>query len=114
MCTKQQFDSVVEDVVAGVIDIMEESLNSIFLYGSYARGDYNEESDIDIMVLANLDASELSRYRSRLSVLASRTGLENDVMVVISLMDADTVFGKQDAVPFYQNILREGVNLLAG
>ena len=31
--------------------VFHEKLDRIILYGSYARGDYNDESDIDIIVL---------------------------------------------------------------
>ena len=31
--------------------ILGENLKKVILYGSYARGDYTENSDIDIMVL---------------------------------------------------------------
>lgn len=34
-----------------VKDILHDKLTKIILYGSYARGDYKENSDIDIMVL---------------------------------------------------------------
>ena len=30
--------------------IMGESLSRLLVYGSYARGDYTENSDVDIMV----------------------------------------------------------------
>ena len=35
--------------------IMGDSLKQMILYGSYARGDYNEKSDIDIMFIVTLD-----------------------------------------------------------
>lgn len=114
MCTKQQFNDAIDKITTGVTEIMGDTLHSVLLYGSYARGDFNEESDIDIMILANVGSNELAPYRKRLNLLSSRTGLENDVMIAISLMDAQTVLTKCDAVPFYQNVLREGVNLLAG
>ena len=31
-----------------------DKLDKVILYGSYARGDYDDESDIDIMVLADI------------------------------------------------------------
>jgi predicted nucleotidyltransferase len=33
-------------------------LRKIILYGSYARGDYCEESDVDIMILSALTENE--------------------------------------------------------
>ncbi|MDO4468520.1 MAG: nucleotidyltransferase domain-containing protein [Bacillota bacterium] len=35
------------------------------MYGSYARGDYKENSDIDIMVLVKLSEAEIKKNRKR-------------------------------------------------
>lgn len=37
---------------------MGNDLRKIILYGSYARGDYCEESDVDIMILSALSENE--------------------------------------------------------
>ena len=39
--------------------ILGENLKKVILYGSYARGDYTENSDIDIMVLTTLTDAEI-------------------------------------------------------
>ena len=55
---------VVHDIIIsfanGVKKILGDDLKKIILYGSYARGDYSENSDIDIMVLTTLTDSEIS------------------------------------------------------
>lgn len=35
------------------------SIEEVFLFGSYARGDYDEESDIDVLVVGEVDFDEL-------------------------------------------------------
>ena len=37
-------------------------LKSVILYGSYARGDYTPDSDIDIMILVDLSVEEMDAY----------------------------------------------------
>ena len=37
------------------------------LYGSYARGDYTSESDVDIMILLDLSDMEIKNYRHQRS-----------------------------------------------
>jgi hypothetical protein len=49
-------------------------LDSIYLYGSYARGDHDAESDIDIMVLAKDITPAL---RDGISDSASDAGLSS-------------------------------------
>lgn len=42
-------------------------LKQIILYGSYARGDYRDDSDIDLMVLVDLPEGEMDCYSDELS-----------------------------------------------
>ena len=39
-------------------------LYAIILYGSYARGDYNNNSDIDIMILVDLPETEIKKIEN--------------------------------------------------
>ena len=39
----------------------------MILYGSYERGDYTEDSDSDIMILVDLEDSEIEQFRKQLS-----------------------------------------------
>lgn len=36
-----------------------DSVEEVILFGSYARGDYNEESDIDVLIVGDVDFDEL-------------------------------------------------------
>jgi len=36
-----------------------DSVQEIILFGSYARGDYDEESDIDVLIVGDVDFDEL-------------------------------------------------------
>ena len=47
-----------------VKDILGDKLTKIILYGSYARGDYKENSDIDIMILTTLTDEEIRRIKT--------------------------------------------------
>ena len=49
--------------------ILGKNLKQVILYGSYARGDYTEDSDIDTMVLTTLTDKEIEQYSMmRLSI----------------------------------------------
>ena len=45
--------------------ILGDKLTKIIVYGSYARGDYRENSDVDIMILTKLSDGSVIPYRKR-------------------------------------------------
>ena len=89
-----------------LLRIYGESVESIILYGSRARGDARDDSDIDILVVLNKDFnySEMLRLSSQ---LVSSLSLENDV--VISRAFVTKVQYDKLQIPFLMNVRREGV-----
>ncbi len=49
MCTRSELQALLREVSHASSKLYGDKLNKIILYGSYARGDQTEESDIDIM-----------------------------------------------------------------
>lgn len=51
MCTKSQLEAIEEEMVNYYRSVYGDSIDTIILYGSYARGDYSDDSDIDITAI---------------------------------------------------------------
>ena len=94
-------------------EIFGEKLISVILYGSYARGDYEDFSDIDIMALVDMDKMELGKYRWEVSCFSSDIGLEYDVLLSVKLQDKETFDYWQDALPYFMNVKKEGIVISA-
>ncbi|MCD8077155.1 MAG: nucleotidyltransferase domain-containing protein, partial [Lachnospiraceae bacterium] len=47
----QTMQSIMERYILEVRQIYGNHLRKIILYGSYARGDFREDSDVDVMIL---------------------------------------------------------------
>ena len=111
MCTTQELQVITKSVVSSVIDLVSDKIYKIVLYGSYARGDFTPESDIDIMVILDCSKEEVLSYRKQIIRLASDIGLEHDIMLSIALRDKESFYANQAILPFYQNVEKEGVEL---
>lgn len=109
MCTKNQLIDITEQIARLAKTVFGDKLDSTVLYGSYARGDETEESDIDIMVLANVPREEIGSYKKPFIALSSELGLLYDIVVTVTLKDTCTFHQYLDAVPFYSNVKREGI-----
>jgi len=93
--------------------ILGDRLRKIILYGSYARGDYNKYSDLDIMVLADFHESEESHLQKSINILSSRTSLEHDITVCMLLNNENLFTNRLHISPFYRNVMSEGVEIYA-
>lgn len=102
---------VTSEVVEQVLETINENVYKIYLYGSYARGDYSVESDIDIMIILNCNRDSVKQYRKIICKLASRIGLKNDIEVSLLLRDRKSFEEGQAVLPFYRNVVGEGVEL---
>lgn len=109
MCTKSELQAVLKAVKNASEQLYGDKLNKIILYGSYARGDNTEESDIDIMIVLNCDMDGVKKLRSLTAEMASDISLEQDVFLSILLRDRKHFEDNLDFLPFYQNIAREGI-----
>ncbi|MCD6012987.1 MAG: polymerase beta domain protein region [Flavipsychrobacter sp.] len=80
----------------------------IILYGSYARGDYNEESDIDILVL--IDKEKVSwDDRKRIGYPLYDIGLDHGILISKFIYPKKSWENPLLITPFYENVKREGV-----
>lgn len=102
---------LLKQYVLGIQKIYGEKLKTIILYGSYARGDYRKDSDIDIMILIELTDMEIENYRHQLSDFTYDFNQEHDLDIK-PIAKSDAHFRKWlNAYPFYTNIQKEGVRL---
>ena len=89
--------------------ILGKSLTKIIVYGSYARGDYREDSDIDIMILTTLSDEEIEHVENKVFDLAFDLELEYGVVINPILKNEESFRYWLGAVPFYDKVQKEGV-----
>lgn len=109
--SEDEIRAITAEIVEQAKNLLKGSIYKIVLYGSYARGDFDIGSDIDVMIIMNCDKEEVCRYRKQISRVAGRIGLENDIEVSLLLRDRDTFERGEEVLPFYKNIQREGIVL---
>ena len=109
MCTKSEAFEILASVYASCNRISGGKIHDAILYGSYARGEQNAESDIDILLTADLTQEQIVEKRRAIAALSSDLSLNHDVTVSIQIVPLAQFLRYADFLPFYQNVLREGI-----
>ena len=91
--------------------IYGEALVRITLFGSYARGDFTDESDIDIFVIVDLAEDELIRFRKAMVHLTFETNLEYDIDIEPVIMSLEEYCRWVETHPLLKDVQKDGVSL---
>ena len=93
-----------EAFAGDVKDALGDEVHEIVLYGSTARGEATETSDVDVLVvLERTDGNQ----RAVISTLAFEIGLEYDVAISYHIQSKDR-FESRRTDPFLKHVLRDG------
>ena len=102
-------EKITGELVAGILNVIEEKVIRIVLYGSVAIGTDTEESDVDValLLIKSMDKDE----EERLSEFIVDMNLKYDK--VFSVIDIEyNIFCEWKAIiPFYRNVKKEGIIL---
>jgi len=107
----QTIQQLIQQYVSNIHDIYGSHLRQIILYGSYARGDFRPDSDIDIMILLDLSDIDIKKYRHQLSDMTFDFNMDYDVDIKPIAKSEEHYRKWVDNYPFYSNVNREGVRL---
>ena len=107
----QTMQTLLARYVTEVQKIYGAHLKSVILYGSYARGDFTQESDVDIMVLVDLPADKMDEYSDALAEVDYEYNVNYDIWMMPVVKNVEHFNHWVAAYPFYSNVQREGVVL---
>ena len=107
----QTMQNLMDRYVAEVCKIYGSHVKQIILYGSYARGDYTADSDIDIMILLDISDMAIKSYRHQLSDMTYDFNLDYDLDIKPIAKSEEHFERWIENYPFYANIQKEGVAL---
>jgi predicted nucleotidyltransferase len=100
---------LIEKYLDIILNKYHDSIVDIILYGSVARGEDTNESDIDLLIVGKENNWELERD---LIDIAYDTGLLYGMYLSVKYICLDT-YTSQKSFKLFQNINKEGVSLVS-
>lgn len=70
---------IIKEFKKDISAILKDKLDKIVLFGSYARGDYDEESDVDVLILVK--EIPTLKEKQKIIKIASMYSLKYDILI---------------------------------
>lgn len=103
--TTFDLDALTAEFKQAMQDLYGDRLAKIILYGSYARGDFHEESDVDFMVVLKGEEPSRSQEISRVSPVTSELGFKYNTLVSATIVP-ESRYLESDYLFFCNSTLR--------
>ncbi|WP_302134541.1 nucleotidyltransferase domain-containing protein [Schaedlerella sp.] len=99
---------VKKEVVILIREKMQDDIDKVILYGSCARGDYTEDSDIDIALLTSCNRNDAKKYSKILAEIATKLAMEYYVVINFVCIPCIEFIQKKTWYPYFKSIERDG------
>ena len=109
MCSPNQLEYINNRMAASYRSIFGNDLQKVILYGSYARGDYDQDSDVDYTAIVTGDRSTLQHKMKHILDYSADLGLENDIVISPTVIPSAEFERYRTILPYYRNIDEEGI-----
>ncbi len=100
---------VLEGYKEAIAQILGDQLSRMILYGSYARGDFKSDSDMDIMILADVQPEKISSYADKIYDITYDFETQYGMEINPSIQSTQIYDQWKNVYPFFMNIEKDGV-----
>ena len=109
--TTKNIAQVLDLYVERVKTHLKDKLTAVYLFGSVARGDYTSESDIDIMLVLDMDEHEIRDTRAYITRFADDLDLDYNVLINKFSIGKNDFEKMENTRLLFINVQNEGVIL---
>lgn len=113
MASAQDIQNIVKSLRDGIEQIFGKVHMDAILFGSYARGDADAGSDIDVLLLLDVPRHLISERNWQIGELAAELLMKYGVVVSPIVENRGYFDANAALLPFYRNIQTEGVKMSA-
>ena len=107
-CMNKQIEHILSEYRDALMNIYGPRIEKVLLFGSYARGDADSGSDIDVLVILRGDVVP-SKEIARTGKISSSLSLKNDCVISTVFISSDRY--PDEKSPLIMNVHREGISL---
>ena len=107
----RKVQKMIKDVEKSIKKVFKDKLKKIIIFGSYARGDYDDESDIDFMVL--VEDKDLKKFEDLILDIEVDLSIKYGKLPSIFIYNIDDYYSNINVIDLLKSVENEGVEFYA-
>ncbi|MBE5899893.1 MAG: nucleotidyltransferase domain-containing protein [Lachnospiraceae bacterium] len=111
MCKRSELDDIIKIVVDIYRKTYGEDIVEIILYGSYARGEEQNDSDIDIVAIVNGERKLLQDALVEVWNQVDDVSIDYETIISPTVIPYQEYMKWKEDIPYYHNIDKEGIRV---
>ncbi|MBQ8311783.1 MAG: nucleotidyltransferase domain-containing protein [Clostridia bacterium] len=113
MCSQLEVRTIIAQLRERLANVFPQEQFDIILFGSYARHDADDESDIDVMFLVDSSRQTIQEKHWQIGEAAAEVLMDFGIVVSPIVENRAYYHANADLLPFFRNVQREGVRIVA-
>lgn len=111
MCEEKDLEIILQHMARSYYLVFGGDVVKILLYGSYARGDYQKDSDIDLAAIVRGRRLDLQEGLKKIWDVSGDLELEYGIVVSPTVIPFEEFEIYKKDLSYYRNIWMEGVEI---
>ncbi|EET62548.1 hypothetical protein BRYFOR_05583 [Marvinbryantia formatexigens DSM 14469] len=107
--SQEVVSKVKNEIYPMVKEVLRDDLIECVLYGSCARGDFSDDSDIDIALLVKCSRVEAVKYNDALADVAVSMAMKYFAIINFVCIPYAEYMSKKSWYLYFKNISKEGI-----
>ena len=113
MCSQLEVRTIIAQLRESLESIFPQERFAVILFGSYARNDADDGSDIDVMFLVDSSRQMIQEKHWQIGEVAAEVLMDFGIVVSPIVENRAYYYANADLLPFFKNVQREGVRIIA-
>lgn len=111
MCSQTEARGIINQLSKSIVALFPQEQPDVILFGSYARNEAVDDSDIDVLYLVNAPRQTIAEKNWQVGAAAADLLMEHGI-VVSPIVENRAYFQRNvETLPFFRNIQQEGVRI---
>lgn len=111
MCSQVEVRAIIAQLCEGLAAVFPHEQFDVILFGSYARNEADDGSDIDVMFLVDSSRQTIAEKHWQIGEAAAEVLMDYGVVVSPVVENRAYYHANADLLPFFKNVRREGVRI---